>query len=69
MISLDPLVDASTRPIILSLLRSGESCGCRILQRARRDSGGQMKWSSAMLFYELPQIEDKENNYNSVSII
>ena len=60
--SSDSLVAASTRPIILPLLRSGESYGYRILQRVRQVSGGQMKWSSAMLFYELPQIEYKENN-------
>ena len=60
--SSDTLVAASTKPIILSLLRSGESYGYRILQRVCRISGGKMKWSSAMLFYELPQIEYKEDN-------
>lgn len=51
--SSDPLVAASTRPIILSLLRSGESCGYQILRLIRCISGGQMKWSDALLFYEL----------------
>jgi PadR family transcriptional regulator PadR len=60
--SSDTLVAASTKPIVLSLLFSGESYGYQILQRVRQVSGGHMNWSSAMLFYELPQIEYKENN-------
>jgi len=47
MVPSDPLVAASARPIILSFVRSGESCGYRILQRACLVSGGQTKWSRA----------------------
>jgi DNA-binding PadR family transcriptional regulator len=55
--SSDTLVAASARPIILSLLLSGESYGYQILQRVRRVSGGKMKWSSAMLYPVLRRME------------
>ncbi len=55
--SSDTLVAASTRPIILSLLFSGESYGYQILQRVRQVSGGQMNWSSAMLYPVLRRME------------
>jgi len=55
--SSDTLVAASTRPIVLSLLFSGESYGYQILQRVRKVSGGQMKWSSAMLYPVLRRME------------
>jgi len=41
--SSDTLVAASSKPIILSLLLSGESYGYQILQRVRRVSGGTMQ--------------------------
>jgi DNA-binding PadR family transcriptional regulator len=50
-------VAASSRPIIISFLFSGESYGYQILQRVRRVSGGQMKWSSAMLYPVLRRME------------
>ena len=55
--SSDTLVAASSKPIILSFLRSGESYGYQILQRVRRVSGGTMKWSSAMLYPVLRRME------------
>jgi DNA-binding PadR family transcriptional regulator len=55
--SSDTLVAASTRPIVLSLLFSGESYGYQILQRVRQVSGGQMNWSSAMLYPVLRRME------------
>jgi len=55
--SSDTLVAASSKPIILSLLLSGESYGYQILQRVRRVSGGTMKWSSAMLYPVLRRME------------
>jgi DNA-binding PadR family transcriptional regulator len=55
--SSDTLVAASSKPIILSLLLSGESYGYQILQRVRRVSGGSMKWSSAMLYPVLRRME------------
>jgi PadR family transcriptional regulator PadR len=55
--SSDTLVAASAKPVILSLLMSGESYGYQILQRVRRVSGGKMKWSSAMLYPVLRRME------------
>ncbi len=55
--SSDTLVAASSKPIILSLLLSGESYGYQILQRVRRVSGGAMQWSSAMLYPVLRRLE------------
>ena len=55
--SSDTLVAASSKPVILSLLLSGESYGYQILQRVRRVSGGTMKWSSAMLYPVLRRME------------
>jgi DNA-binding PadR family transcriptional regulator len=55
--SSDTLVAASSKPIVLSLLLSGETYGYQILQRVRRVSGGTMKWSSAMLYPVLRRME------------
>jgi len=55
--SSDTLVAASSKPIILSLLLSGESYGYQILRRVRRVSGGTMDWSSAMLYPVLRRME------------
>lgn len=55
--SSDTLVAASSKPIILSLLLSGESYGYQILQRIRRVSGGSVVWSSAMLYPVLRRME------------
>jgi DNA-binding PadR family transcriptional regulator len=57
--SSDTLVAASSKPIVLSLLLSGESYGYQILQRVRRVSGGTMKWSSAMLYPVLRRMEQE----------
>jgi len=51
------LVAASAKPIVLSLLLSGESYGYRILQRVRVVSGGRQAWSSAMLYPLLHRLE------------
>jgi PadR family transcriptional regulator PadR len=55
--SSNTLVAASAKPIILSLLLSGESYGYQILLRVRRVSGGKMTWSSAMLYPVLRRLE------------
>jgi len=51
------LVAASAKPIVLSLLITGESYGYQILQRVRLVSGGTLKWSSAMLYPVLHRLE------------
>ncbi|MBM3309925.1 MAG: PadR family transcriptional regulator [Candidatus Aminicenantes bacterium] len=55
--SSDTLVAASSKPIVLSLLLSGENYGYQILQRVRRVSGGEVSWSSAMLYPVLRRME------------
>lgn len=55
--SSNTLVAASTKPVILALLLSGESYGYQILKRVRQLSGGKMKWSSAMLYPVLRRME------------
>jgi len=55
--SSDTLVAASSKPIILSLLLSGESYGYQILQRVRRVSGETLTWSSAMLYPVMRRME------------
>lgn len=51
------LVAASAKPIILSLLLSGENYGYRILQRVKLVSGGVLDWSEAMLYPVLHRME------------
>jgi PadR family transcriptional regulator PadR len=51
------LVAASAKPIILSLLLSGENYGYRILQRVKHVSGGTLEWSEAMLYPVLHRLE------------
>lgn len=55
--SSNTLVAASAKPIILSLLISGETYGYQILKHVRQLSGGKMKWSSAMLYPVLRRME------------
>lgn len=51
------LIAASAKPIVLSLLLTGESYGYEILQRVRQVSGGRLGWSSAMLYPVLHRLE------------
>jgi DNA-binding PadR family transcriptional regulator len=51
------LVDASTRPLILSLLLKGESYGYRILRDVESLSGGEVDWSEALLYPVLHRME------------
>ena len=51
------LVAASTKPLILSILRFGESYGYQIIQRAKEVSGGELEWSDGMLYPVLHRLE------------
>jgi len=55
--SSNTLTAAASKPIILSLLLSGESYGYQILKRVRKVSGGKLEWSSAMLYPVLRRME------------
>ena len=51
------LIVASTKPIILSILISGENYGYQIIQRAKKISGGTLDWSDGMLYPVLHRLE------------
>ena len=51
------LVAASTKPIILSMLISGEDYGYQIIQRVKDISGGTLEWSDNMLYPVLRRLE------------
>lgn len=51
------LFAASAKPIILSLLLSGEKYGYQIIKRVRLVSGGALEWSNAMLYPVLHRME------------
>ena len=51
------LVAASTRPLVLTILKSGENYGYRIIQSVRRISGGSLDWSEPMLYPLLQRME------------
>lgn len=51
------LIAAAARPIILSILQSGESYGYQIIKNVRQASGGTLEWSSALLYPVLHRLE------------
>jgi PadR family transcriptional regulator len=51
------LVAASTKPLVLTILRSGENYGYQIIQIVRRISGGLLNWSEPMLYPLLQRME------------
>ena len=51
------LVAASTKPLVLAILRNGESYGYEIIQSVRRLSGGRLEWSEPMLYPLLKRME------------
>lgn len=54
------LIAASTKPIILSILLSGENYGYQIIQRVKKLSGGRLEWSDGMLYPVLHRLEKDE---------
>ena len=51
------LVAASTKPMILSILRSGENYGYQIIQNVKQISGGKLGWADGMLYPVLHRLE------------
>ena len=51
------LVAASSRPLILAVLRRGESYGYALLGEVREMSGGELNWSDGMLYPVLRRLE------------
>ena len=48
---------ASTRPMILTLLKKGPSYGYQIIQDVKQFSGGTLEWSDGMLYPVLRKLE------------
>jgi DNA-binding PadR family transcriptional regulator len=51
------LTGASTKPIILAILRRGESYGYEIIQQVKDLTGGELDWSEPMLYPFLKRLE------------
>ena len=51
------LVAASTKPLVLAILRRGENYGYQIIQSVRELSGGKLEWSEPMLYPLLKRLE------------
>jgi DNA-binding PadR family transcriptional regulator len=53
------LVAASATPLVLSILRQGDSYGYAIIGRVRELSGGEMEWAEGMLYPILHRLQKK----------
>lgn len=53
------LVGASSIPIILTILSSGESYGYEIIQKIKEISEGQLEWGEGTLYPVLHKLEKK----------
>jgi DNA-binding PadR family transcriptional regulator len=53
------LVAASTTPLILSILKRGDSYGYAIIQDVHALSGGNLEWADGMLYPILHRLERK----------
>jgi PadR family transcriptional regulator PadR len=51
------LMAASTKPLILSILKEGKSYGYIIIQKVKNLSGGTLEWSDGMLYPVLHRLE------------
>ena len=51
------LMAASTKPLILSILKEGKNYGYMITQRVKEISGGSLEWSDGMLYPVLHRLE------------
>jgi PadR family transcriptional regulator len=51
------LMAASTKPIILTILKGGEDYGYNIIQRVKEMSGGTLEWSDGTLYPVLQRLE------------
>ncbi len=51
------LTGASTKPIVLAILKRGESYGYEIIQQVREITGGALDWSEPMLYPFLKRLE------------
>lgn len=54
------LIAASATPLILSILKKGDSYGYAIIQEVRELSGGELEWSDGMLYPILHRLDKKD---------
>jgi PadR family transcriptional regulator, regulatory protein PadR len=54
------LVAASATPVILAILRQGDSYGYDIIRQVREVSDGKMEWADGMLYPILHRMEKKK---------
>ena len=54
------LTAASTRPLILGILKQGNSYGYLILKKIKEMSGGTIEWSDGMLYPVLHRLEKEK---------
>lgn len=54
------LVAASATPLILSILKRGESYGYAIIQEIKELSDGEIEWADGMLYPILHRLENKK---------
>ena len=54
------LTAASTKPIILGILKQGKSYGYLIITKIKEISGGKLEWSDGMLYPVLHRLEKDE---------
>lgn len=53
------LIAASSKPLILMVLRDGENYGYQIIQRVKELSGGEIEWADGMLYPVLYRLESE----------
>lgn len=54
------LVAASASPLILAILKEGDSYGYAIIQKVRELSGGELDWAEGMLYPILHRLEKRK---------
>ena len=65
------LVAASATPLVLSILKEGDSYGYAIIRRVKELSGEEMNWTDGMLYPVLHRLEKQGyiNSYWQMSLI
>lgn len=54
-----PLVSASIKPLLLSILAEGEAYGYQIISRVQRLSDGHLTWTTGTLYPHLHRLENE----------
>lgn len=54
-----PLVGASIKPLLLSILAEGEAYGYQIIHRVQQISAGQLHWTTGTLYPHLHRLENE----------